>query len=168
MSSAFRSLSRVLAALLLFGAVSPSLAQSSQAASSEALVRRFWDEVWNPPYSMATLDELVADDFVITTDQTDIRGKDAFKKWLQGFQAKVDHLKVEPQEVLVTDDGKRVISRLHASGRNKGLMGTAPDGKPIEFTAISIMEVKDGKLTHNWVERSAYELFQRLQSAEKP
>jgi steroid delta-isomerase-like uncharacterized protein len=167
MRSAFRLLSRVLAAFLLFGAVSPSPAQSSQAAFSEALVRRFWNEVWNPPYSLETLDELVADDFVITTDQNDLRGKDAFKRWLQGFQAKIENLKVEPQEVLVTDDGKRVISRLHASGRNKGLMGTPANGKPVEFTAISIMEVKDGKLTHNWVERSAYELFQRLQSDEK-
>ncbi|HSI65706.1 MAG TPA: SnoaL-like polyketide cyclase, partial [Candidatus Saccharimonadia bacterium] len=56
----------------------------------------------------------------------------------------------------------RVITRMVASGRNNGMFGTEPDNAPVQFVAISIMEVKDGKLAHNWVERSAYELHQRL------
>jgi predicted ester cyclase len=152
---------------LTLGCATTALAQATSADSSKALVSKFWSEVWNPPYSMATLDELVAEDFIITTDGKDIQGKNSFKSWLQGFQAKVDDLKVVPQEILVTDDGKRVITRMHATGKNKGLFGTQPNGAPVEFTAISIMEVKDGKLAHNWVERSAYELSQRLNSAGK-
>jgi len=134
---------------------------------SKAVVARFFAEVWNAPYRIETFDELVAEDCIISTDGKDVKGKEAFKKWLLGFQAKVLDLKVVPQEMLVTDDGKRVVTRMVARGRNNGMFGTEPDGAPVEFVAISIMEVKDGKLTHNWVERSAYELHQRLTSKAK-
>ena len=86
---------------------------------------------------------------------------------MQGFQAKVADLKVVPQEILGTKDGRRVITRMVATGRNQGLFGTPPDNAPIEFVAISIMEVRDGKLAHNWVERSAFELHQRLTADPK-
>jgi ketosteroid isomerase-like protein len=151
-----------LIAAVLAGLCTFAPAQSTPSESSKALVTRFWNEVWNPPYSMQTFDELVAEDFVITTDGKDVKGREAFKKWLQGFQTKVKDLKVVPEEILVTGDGTRVITRMVASGKNNGMFGTKPDDAPIQFVAISIMEVKDGKLAHNWVERSAYELHQRL------
>jgi hypothetical protein len=142
-------------------------AQPAVEEASKLLVTRFWREVWNPPYRMETIDELLIADFTITTDGKDIKGRDAFKKWVQGFQSKVNDLKVVPQEILVTRDGTRVITRMVATGRNNGMFGTQPDNAPVEFIAISIMEVKDGKLVHNWVERSAFELHQRLTAKPK-
>jgi hypothetical protein len=61
----------------------------------------------------------------------------------------VNELKVVPLEMMATADGKRVITRMVASGRNNGMFGTAAGNAPVEFVAISIVEVKDGKLTHN-------------------
>ena len=116
---------------------------------------------------METIDELMIPDFTITTDGRDIKGRDAFKKWLQGFQARVNDLKVVPLEILATRDGTRVTTRMVATGRNNGMFGTQPDNAPVEFVAISIMEVKDGKLAHNWVERSAFELHERLTARPK-
>ena len=142
-------------------------AQPTAEEASKAVVTRFWMEVWNPPYRMETIDELMVADFTITTDGKDIKGRDAFKKWLQGFQTKVADLKVVPQEILATRDGTRVITRMVATGRNNGMFGTPPDNAPVEFVAISIMEVKDGKIVHNWVERSAFELHQRLTTKPK-
>ena len=43
-------------------------AQTSPEENAKAVVSRFWKEVWNPPYRMETLDELVTSDFIITTD----------------------------------------------------------------------------------------------------
>ena len=40
------------------------------------------------------------------------------------------------------------------------MFGTSADDRAVEFTGIAIWEVRDGKLAHNWVERSAYELAQ--------
>lgn len=155
-------LAGALALAVAVGLASTGWAKTPSSELSKALVMRFWTEVWNSPYRLETIDELLAEDFIITTDGKDIVGRPAFKQWLQAFQSKVEGLKVVPQEVLVTEDGSRVITRMVASGRNRGMFGTTPDGAPVEFVAISIMQVRNGKLTHNWVERSAYELHQRL------
>jgi len=60
-------------------------------------------------------------------------------------------------------DGSRVASRWRVRGRNNGLFGLPPDGRPIEFTGTAVWALgADGKLLHNWVERSAWETYQRL------
>ena len=43
------------------------------------------------------------------------------------------------------------------------MLGTEADARLIEFTGIAIWEIRDGKLAHNWVERSAWELDHRLE-----
>jgi hypothetical protein len=49
------------------------------------------------------------------------------------------------------------------TGRNSGVMGTDPDGAEIRMTGTAVWAVReDGKLLHNWVERSAWELYTRL------
>jgi predicted ester cyclase len=160
-------MNKIAIATLVICLHSVASAQSPAKDASKSLVTRFWSEVWNTPYRMETIDELTSEDFTITTDGKDIKGRADFKKWVQGFQAKIGDLKVVPQELLVTDDGQRVITRMVVTGRNKGMFGTTPDNAPVKFVAISIVEVKDGKLVHNWVERSAYELQQRLTSKKK-
>jgi hypothetical protein len=42
------------------------------------------------------------------------------------------------------------------------MFGTPADHRPVQLTGIAIWELRDGKLAHNWVERSAYELSQQL------
>jgi len=137
-------------------------AQTTTKKQSKEVATRFFTEVWNPPYLIETIDELVSEDFKITTDEKSLSGRDNFKKWIIGMQDLVGDLRNVPQEMLVTDDGKRVITRIHATGTNKGMFGTEPDGAPIRFTVISILEIENGKITRNWVERSAYELYKRL------
>jgi len=150
--------------VLLFALLINSImwAQTTTKEQSKEVATRFFTEVWNPPYLIETVDELVSEDFKITTDEKSLSGRDNFKKWIIGMQDLVGDLRNVPQEMLVTDDGKRVITRIHATGINKGMFGTEADGAPIRFTVISILEIEDGKITRNWVERSAFELYKRL------
>jgi hypothetical protein len=49
------------------------------------------------------------------------------------------------------------------TGKNNGVLGTVPDQRPIASTGTAIWAVReDGKLLHNWVERSSWQPFQRL------
>jgi len=123
---------------------------------------RFFKEVWNAPYNMETVDDLVSLDYKLTTDGKSVEGREMFKKWILGMQAKIIDLKVIPQEMLATDEGARVITRLIVSGYNNGLFGTEPDRAPIELSLISILEIENNKITRNWAERSFFELYQRL------
>ena len=126
------------------------------------LVNRFWATVWNPPYDLAAVDQWVVTDFVITSAGQDITSSTAFKTWIANFQAKIDDLHLTPLETFANIDGSRVTSRWRITGKNNGVLGTAADGQPIALTGIAIWAIADGRLVHNWVERSAFELYTQL------
>jgi predicted ester cyclase len=127
-----------------------------------ALVESFWDEVWaarNP----AAIDRFVTEDFIITTAGVDVAGPEDFKAWVARFQSTIADLKWETIETFSNLDGSRVASRFRVTGRNNGMFGLPADGKPVAFTGNAILAVTPaGKLARNWVERSAWELYNLL------
>jgi len=131
------------------------------------LVQQFWENVWNPPYDLELVDKLVAEDFVLTSAGKDVEGRAEFKKWIEGVQAKVADIRLENLDTFPSEDGSKVTSRWKATGKNQGLFDSDPDGRPVEFTGIAIWEVEDGKLTHNWVERATWEMYQESFSEDK-
>ena len=136
-------------------------------ATPEHLLMQFWEGVWNPPYDLALVDRLVSDDFVLSSAGTDVVGREAFKKWIRTFQGHIADLRLVSRDTFPNADGNKVVSRWVASGRNRGMFGTAADNQSIEFSGIAIWEVRGGKLAHNWVERSAYELWRQLSPGSK-
>jgi len=72
---------------------------------------------------------------------------------LMGLGSQLSKHSIDIEEMVVTDDGTRVITRMVSSGNNNGIFDTAPDGALMSFTLISILEIRDGKITHNWVEK---------------
>ena len=130
--------------------------------NSVKIVEAFWTAVWkgrNPD----AIDSFVVDDFVITTGGVDLVTKDKFKTWVRQFIEKINDFEFEVTESFQNTDGSRVASRWRVTGKNNGLFGTIADQRPISFTGTAIWAVReDGKLLHNWVERSFWELFQQL------
>jgi ketosteroid isomerase-like protein len=125
-------------------------------------VHAFWDEVWNA-HDPEAIDKFVVDDFVIVSGGEEIAGRDAFKAWINGFLAKVNDLHLEVVESFQNEDGSRVTSRWLLTGRNNGILGTAPDQQNIAMTGTAVWAVReDGKLLCNWVERASFELYRRL------
>jgi hypothetical protein len=81
---------------------------------------------------------------------------------VHSFQ-KINDLQFEVIETFQNEDGSRVASRWPIAGKNNAILGTLPDQQPISFTGTAVWAVReDGKLCHNWVERSSFELFQQL------
>ncbi|MGH6880845.1 ester cyclase [Hypericibacter sp.] len=130
--------------------------------NSVAVVESFWADVWQACNPEA-VDGYVTEDFVITTGGQEVVSRAAFKAWVAGFQQKIAGLEFDIIESFQNEDGSRVASRWRIRGRNNGFLGTPPDQQPIEFTGTAIWAVReDGKLLHNWVERSAWEQYQAL------
>lgn len=131
-------------------------------ANSVEIVEAFWDAVWasrNPE----AVDDFVVEDFVITNAGVPIEGRANFKEWVRAFLNRIDDFQFRVIETFQNADGSRVASRWEIHGRNNGVLGTEPDGRPISFTGTAVWAVReDGKLLHNWVERASWELFQRL------
>lgn len=131
--------------------------------NSTDIVHAFWSAVWNPPYDLDAIDRMVVEDFVITSGGEDIVSRAAFKEWVAAFLSKITDLRLEPVETFQNDDGSRVASRWVVTGRNNGILGTAPDQEPIRMTGTAVWAVReDGMLLHNWVERNAWEVYRRL------
>jgi len=131
-------------------------------AAAERLPVEFFSRVWAPPHDLDAIDELMTEDYVITSGGTAIRGRSAFKEWVRDFQTKLRDATNETLEVIVDADGERVVSRWVCRGRNNGIFGLPADGRAVSFTGIAIWRVRDGRLAECWVERAAWEAHREL------
>jgi len=132
--------------------------------SPEQLAVEFLNRVWGPSHDLAAIDELMTEDYIITSGGKTISGREAFKNWVQHFQELLLDAITENQDAFSNSTGDRVVSRWICSGKNNGILGLPPDGRLVSFTGIAIWKIKNGKLAECWVERSALELYQELQS----
>jgi ketosteroid isomerase-like protein len=138
---------------------------SMSTRDSIAIVNSFWDAVWNG-HDPEAADRFVVDDFVIVSGGETIAGRENFKSWIGRFLAVVDDLHLEVLESFQNAEGSRVTSRWLLTGKNNGIFGTQADKQDIEMTGTAVWAVReDGKLLTNWVERSSWELHQRLTAA---
>lgn len=131
------------------------------------LVLEFFDRVWHSPHELYAIDELMTEDYSITTAGKTVKGRNEFKKWVGEFQKQLLDAKTVSVDIFYNEKGNKVVSRWNCSGRNNGLFGLKPDNQFISFTGIAIWTIRDNRLSECWVERSAYELYQNLISSEK-
>ena len=129
---------------------------------AEQLALEFLRRVWGPRHDLDAIDELMTEDYVITSGGKVIRGREAFKAWVRQFQEHLLDARTENVEVFSNASGDRVVSRWICTGKNNGLLGLPRDGRSVSFTGIAVWVVRDGKLAECWVERSAWELYQEL------
>ncbi|HEX7826130.1 MAG TPA: nuclear transport factor 2 family protein [Mycobacterium sp.] len=126
------------------------------------VVHAFWEQVWNA-HNPDAVDDFVVDDFVIVTGGVQITGRENFKSWIAAFLDAVQDLHLEVTESFQNAAGTRVASRWLLTGRNNGILGTAPDQREVHVTGTAVWAVReDGKLLCNWVERASFELYRRL------
>ncbi|MDO3634469.1 ester cyclase [Mycolicibacterium arseniciresistens] len=128
---------------------------------STTLVDAFWDEVWNA-HDADAVDRFVADDVVIEAGGQEIAGKDNIRGWVKQFLDHVNDLRVDTIETFQDETGTRVTSRWALTGTNNGILGTAPDGKPVAPTGTAVWTVEDGKLQRGWIEQASFELYRYL------
>jgi ketosteroid isomerase-like protein len=128
----------------------------------EQLAVEFFRRAWAPPHDLAAIDELMTEDYTITTGGAVVRGRAAFKAWVADFQRRLLDATNDTLEVFANAAGDRVVSRWVCRGRNNGVFGLAPDGRPVEFTGIAIWRVEGGRLAECWVERAAWEAYRAL------
>ncbi|WP_343616211.1 nuclear transport factor 2 family protein [Novosphingobium sp.] len=127
-----------------------------------ALARAFFARVWAAPHDLDAIDELMTPDYRLHNAGTTIEGRDNFKTWVGEMQAQIGEPTNEHLDLFMDETGEKVVSRWITRAVNRGLFGTAADGRAIDYTGISIWRVRDGRLAECWVERSALELRSRL------
>lgn len=131
-------------------------------ATAERLAREFLARVLTPPHDLEAIDELMTEDYVITSGGKVIRGRSEFKAWVAEFHRVLPGATNEVLDVFASPAGDRVVSRWICTGTNNGLFGLPPDGRPVSFSGVALWAVRDGRLSECWVERSGLELYLEL------
>lgn len=128
----------------------------------EQLVVEFFARVWGGNHDVDAIDEMIREDYIITSGGVEIKGRENFKTWVRNFHRVLQDAVTISEEAFANATGDRVVSRWVCTGKNNGMFGLPADGRAVSFTGIAIWKVRDGKLAECWVERSAYELYKEL------
>ena len=131
-------------------------------SQGETLAREFFRRVWAPPHDLNAIDELMTEDYRITTAGKVVQGRAAFKTWVRAMQETVRMATNEHVEVFTNASGDRVVSRWMTRGFNNGMFGLTANDEPVEFSGIAIWRVEGERFAECWVERSAFELYEKL------
>ncbi len=125
-----------------------------------AVVRRFWNEVWNAG-DLDALDALVEENFVLHSAGQNFWPRRVFSEWLSEFRSAFEGLELRPKELFAHHD--QVLTRWCLEGRLTGrLFGLDGHGQHVRMTGMTLFIVRDGRLREGWVERDALGLFQQL------
>ena len=121
----------------------------SAATAANILAARRYAAFWNtgkPEFAQAALAQTFTDR---TLPAGRPQGPQGPIEASRGFRSAVPDLRAELKEVVAA--GNRVVVRLHFTGTFTGKMGKVQGkGQKVDFQAMDLYQVIDGKITDNW------------------
>jgi steroid delta-isomerase-like uncharacterized protein len=127
-----------------------------------SIVRQAFD-AWNA-HDVKSLQALLAHDYVWESDTlpAPVRGLDGHRQAMEMYLQAFPDLHFEVEQMLPCGD--YVVTRWLSTGTHKGeLMGIPATNRRGEgIHGCTVHEVKDGKMTHDWVHWDALTLLRQL------
>jgi steroid delta-isomerase-like uncharacterized protein len=119
---------------------------------NDALIRRWFEEVWNQGRVQA-IDEMFAEDGIahgLSDDSGNpLRGPAGFREFHARFREAFPDLVVTVEDTIAEED--KIAARCIVRGKHTGdTLGFAASHAPMEITGISIVRIKDGKIIEAW------------------
>ena len=119
---------------------------------NKALVRRWFDEVWNKGRAEAI--EEMFDEYGIAHGLSDdpsnpIRGPKNFKPFHTTFREAFPNMVIVIEDMIA--EGDKVAARCSVRGSHEGdFLGRAATQSPVAFTGIAIVRIDNGKIVEAW------------------
>ena len=136
---------------------------------NEALVRRYFEEIWDKG-NLDVIDELFTTDFVRhgpTGTEGEVRGLEEFKDLVRMYRSAIPDLQAPIEDLIA--EGDRVVSRWRTRGTHQGeLMGNAPTGNQASVTGIIIDRISGGKIEEEWADYDTLHLMQQIGAVPQP
>ena len=131
---------------------------------NKAVMRRWFDEVWNQGRTDA-IDELLAEDVVIhgLVDAAGypVCGAQAFRDFHQQFRGAFPNINITVEDVIA--EGDRVVARCDVRGQHSGdHLGFKATNAPVQFTGIAIVRIENGRIAEAWNQFDFMEMNKQL------
>ena len=128
------------------------------------LVHRWFEEVWNKGRAEA-IDEMFDCEGIAhgLTDEggNELCGPEGFKPFFQSFRNAFPDLEVTVEDTVV--EGDKIAARCTVKGTHAGEgVGVAATNRRVEFTGMTMVRVKDGKIAEAWNNFDFMTMFQQL------
>ena len=119
---------------------------------NKALIRRWFEEVWNKGRADA-IDEMFDENGIahgLSDDPAQpIKGPTAFRPFHNLFRDAFPNMYIVVEDMVA--EGDKVAARCSVRGKHEGnFMEIAASQAPVEFTGITIVRIKDGKIVEAW------------------
>jgi len=123
----------------------------SKAHENEALIRRWFEEVWNQKRPDRIPEFMDADGIAhgMGPDVAPLRGPEAFRQAYDTFTGAFPDLHVTIEKCVATDDTVAVLLRCEATHGGDHL-GFPATGKRVTFSVMTIARYQDGKIVEGW------------------
>lgn len=135
----------------------------------KAIVRRWFEEVWNKGREEA-IDEMFAEDGIAygLADETGepLRGASGFKPFFRNFRDAFPDIEVIVEDAIAEGDKVAARCRVRATHAGEGL-GFAATQRPMEITGMTFARVRDGKIVEAWNNFDFMGMFQQLGTLQK-
>jgi len=128
---------------------------------NEALIRRFYDELWNE-WNLAVADKVLGPDvrFRGSLGASHV-GIDAFKDYFEQVRRAFPDLHAQIDELIVA--GEVIVARLTWSATHAGeLFGIAATGRRWSYVGAAIFHLHAGKIQDAWIVGDTQELWRAL------
>ena len=134
---------------------------------NKALVRRWFEEVWNKGRAEA-IDEMFAEDGVahgLSDAGESLRGPAGFRPFFHSFHGAFPDTEIVVEDVIA--EGARVAARCSVRARHQGdTLGFRATNRPIEITGMVFTRIRDGKIVEAWNNFDFMTLFRQLGAVE--
>lgn len=134
---------------------------------NKELIRRYYDEMWNP-WNFAKADELLADDIVFRGSLgTETRGRAQFCDYMCSVQLAFPDFHNTIEELVAEED--RVVARLRYTGSHCGaIFGVPPTGNAISYSGAAFFRIAHGQVGEGWVLGDLITLLHQLGAKSVP
>lgn len=129
-----------------------------------SFIHRWFGEVWNNR-SEEAVDEMFAANGIahglVDAEGNEVRGPEGFKKLHRQFVETFPDMHIEVEDTVV--EGDKIAARCRVTGSHLGRgIGVTPTNGPVEFTGMTIVRVKDGKIVEAWNEFNFMEMYRQV------
>ena len=132
--------------------------------ANKALMRRWFEEVWNQGRADA-IPEMFAEDGIAHGLSDDVnaplKGPGGFLPFHAQFREAFPNIEVVVEDQIAEDD--MVATRCSVRGKHTGdSLGFAATHSTVEFTGITITRIRDGKIVEAWNNFDFMNMYRQL------